>query len=222
VSEASSDRPVSEASSEGSATGIAVFDFDGTITERDTLVGFLAFIGGRRTLAAALAAQAPRLARGIRSSEHRNAAKEQVLGKMLGGRSHADVVDAGVRYAQLLPRGFRRATLDRIADHRGRGHRLVIVSASLVFYLRPVADDLGFDDVIAVDMEVGSDGLLTGALVGPNVRKAEKAVRLRAWLDARADAPHELWAYGDSDGDEELLAMADHPTWVGRRAKLNP
>jgi phosphoserine phosphatase len=28
----------------------------------------------------------------------------------------------------------------------------------------------------------------------------------------------ELWAYGDSAGDEELLALADHPTWVGRRA----
>jgi len=34
----------------------------------------------------------------------------------------------------------------------------------------------------------------------------------------RADAPFELWAYGDSAGDEELLALADHPTWVGRRA----
>jgi phosphoserine phosphatase len=44
--------------------------------------------------------------------------------------------------------------------------------------------------------------------------------RLQAWLDARfgPGADVELWAYGDSPGDAELLAMADHPTWVGRRA----
>ena len=58
--------------------------------------------------------------------------------------------------------------------------------------------------------------MLTGALSGANVRKAEKARRLSDWLRRRR--PYELWAYGDSSGDDELLAMADHPTWIGRRA----
>jgi len=201
-----------------SARKVAAWDFDETITERDTLVPFLTYLAGKRRLATALARHAPIGAQGLRSTAQRDAFKERVLGTVLGGRDRADVEAAGIAYARTLPRGFRRSSLERIAHHRTSGHDLVIVSASLVYYLRPVATDLGFHHVIAVDMEVGADGRLTGALVGPNVRKAEKASRLGAWL---GDEPYELWAYGDSSGDVELLAMAHHPTWVGRRATAN-
>jgi phosphatidylglycerophosphatase C len=61
-------------------------------------------------------------------------------------------------------------------------------------------------------MVVGSDGRLTGELASPNVRREEKVRRLEAWLGD--DGPVELWAYGDSDGDRELLARADHPVRV--------
>jgi phosphatidylglycerophosphatase C len=90
-----------------------------------------------------------------------------------------------------------------------------LVSASLEVYLAPLGDRLGFDGVLATSLQVGNDGLLTGRLKGANVRRAEKAARLRGWLDARpGEARHELWAYGDSVGDRELLAMADHPRRV--------
>ena len=98
----------------------------------------------------------------------------------------------------------------------------MIVSASLVYYLRPVADELGFHDVLGVEMEVGADGRLTGRVSGANVRAAEKERRLRAWLGAGHDGALELWAYGNSSGDDHLLAMAHHPTWVGKRADRNP
>jgi phosphatidylglycerophosphatase C len=108
----------------------------------------------------------------------------------------------------------------QVAWHRSAGHELVIVSASLGAYLRPFAAAEGFDHVIAVELEVGADGLLTGALEGPNVRGAEKAVRVRRWLDG--DEPDLLWAYGNSTGDTELLAMADVPVWVDRRSHRAP
>ena len=41
-------------------------------------------------------------------------------------------------------------------------------------------------------------------------------MRLRAWM---GDPPDELWAYGDSRGDAQLLAMATHPQPVSRRAR---
>ncbi|HNI34717.1 MAG TPA: HAD-IB family hydrolase [Microthrixaceae bacterium] len=203
----------------GSVRRVAAWDFDGTITEHDTLLGFLEFVAGRRAVLAALAAESPHLVRGIRSSTQRNAAKEEVLGRVLGGRSEQDVTDAGRRYARQLAKKFRRESLDRIAEHRRNDHDLVIVSASLVYYLRPIAEDLGFDHVIGVEMEVGPDGILTGALTTPNVRREHKETRLRDWL---GDEPFELWAYGDSSGDEQLLGMAHHPTWVGRRARSSP
>ena len=87
--------------------------------------------------------------------------------------------------------------------HRTQGHRLVIVSASFGAYLRPIAERLRFDAVLATELEVGPDGRLTGRIAGANVRGAEKARRLDAWLDG---APRRIvWAYGDSSGDRELL-----------------
>ena len=101
--------------------------------------------------------------------------------------------------------------LERLRWHGGEGHEIVIVSASLDSYLAPLAPRLGVGHVISSSLEVDDHGLVTGRLVGGNVRGPEKASRLQAWL---GDGPIELWAYGDSSGDDELLAMADHPTRV--------
>jgi phosphoserine phosphatase len=84
-------------------------------------------------------------------------------------------------------------------------------------YLRPIAERLRFDAVLSTDLEIGPDGLLTGRIDGANVRGAEKARRLDAWI---GDRPAYVWAYGDSSGDKMLWARADHPVRVGRRAQL--
>ena len=196
---------------------VAAFDFDGTITRRDTLAGFLRHVGGDRLFARSLLAHAPAMARGLRDDQIRDAAKSAVLGRILGGRLETDVTQAGERYAELLPARFRPDVVERIEWHRSEGHELVMVSASLVYYLCPVAEALGFADVIGVEMEVGPDSRLTADFAAANVRAAQKEMRLREWLgdDGR---PVELWAYGNSSGDDHLLAMSDHPTWVGKRA----
>ena len=51
-----------------------------------------------------------------------------------------------------------------------------------------------------------------------NCRGAAKVVRLHRWLDERFGGRRNvtLWAYGDSAGDEAMLADADHAVWVGR------
>jgi len=75
---------------------------------------------------------------------------------------------------------------------------------------------LDVDAVLCTQLAVGSEGRLTGGLRGPNCRGPEKERRLREWLHGRGvDAPA-LWAYGDSAGDDALLAMADHPVRVGK------
>ncbi len=94
----------------------------------------------------------------------------------------------------------------------------MLVSASLSLYLEPFADAVGFDDVIATRLEEDS-GYLTGRLYGRNVRGPEKAARLRGLLGPDLA---ELWAYGDSAGDRQLLEMADHPTWIRRTRLVTP
>ncbi len=193
---------------------VAAFDFDGTITRGDCLGPFLASVVGRARLSRALAFRSPALAGALVGFGDRDAEKERLVGKLLAGRSAAEVRDAGARFADRLvtEQPFRSETLERLAWHRGEGHELVIVSASLDVYLEPLAPAFGVDHVLCTGLEVGGDGRLTGRLLGGNVRGHEKARRLRAWLGD--DGPVELWAYGNSSGDRELLAMADHPVRV--------
>lgn len=196
--------------------GVAAFDFDGTLTERDMLVGFLVGLAGRRAMAALLGGAGSELLRSRGRS--RDAAKAVVLRRVMAGRPAADVADAGRHYADtLLPR-LRPDGLERVRWHQGRGDRVVLVSASLGAYLRPLADQLGLDGVEAVELVAGDDGLLTGAMTGPNCRGPEKVVRLDRWLAGAglSRSSIELWAYGDSAGDDELLAAADHAHRCGR------
>jgi len=107
--------------------------------------------------------------------------------------------------------------VDRLKWHRGQGHTVVIVSASYEDYLCPVAEHLEVDAVLATRLEVGSDGVLTGGLLGRNCRADEKVHRLHAWMRDAGINPNDatVWAYGDSAGDRELLAAADHAVWAG-------
>ena len=84
----------------------------------------------------------------------------------------------------MIARHLRGEAVERADWHRTQGHRLVIVSASLAAYLRPIAERLRFDAVLATELEVGDDGRLTGRMDGANVRGPEKARRLDEWLAA--------------------------------------
>lgn len=198
---------------------IAAFDFDGTLTRRDTLLPFLVRSCGARRVARAVTTVAPgaaraRLGRLEAELHHRDVTKEALLAELLRGRPAQWLAEEGRSFAPTLRSRLRPDLMDQVSWHRRAGHELVIVSASLLAYLEPFAAAEGFDHVIAVGFEAGTDGILTGNLLGPNVRGREKAVRLRAWLDG--DRPEVLWAYGNSSGDTDLLAMADVPVWVAR------
>jgi phosphatidylglycerophosphatase C len=194
--------------------GVAAFDFDGTLARRDTLVPFLRHACGTPRVVAATA-------RAARRARDRDSLKVGAIGHLFRGRTAADLDALGRAYVPRLVELLRPEMVERVRWHRAEGHAVVIVSASLGVYLRPLADRLRLDAALAVELVMGADGVLTGAVVGDlNTRGPEKVARLRAWTAQRfgADVPFELWAYGDSAGDEELLALADHPTWVGRRA----
>jgi phosphatidylglycerophosphatase C len=194
--------------------GVAAFDFDGTLARRDTFVPFLRQACGTARVLTATARAALR-------ARDRDTLKVAAVGHLFRGRHAAELDELGHAYVPTLVDLLRPELVDRVRWHRAEGHAVVIVSASLGAYLRPLARHLELDAVLAVELVTGANGVLTGAVVGDlNTRGPEKVARLRAWAHQRfgVDTPFELWAYGDSSGDEELLALADHPTWVGRRS----
>ena len=202
--------------------GVAAFDFDGTLVPGDSLRPYLEALVGRRQLGAGVAASAAPMVRSY-VSLGRDGAKVALLRRVLAGVPLARATAVGIRFGAGLALRVRPELADRIAWHRAEGHRLLLVSASLTLYLDEFGRRAGFEQVIATRMAVAGEGpgaILTGAIEGPNVRAGEKARRLQALL---GDTPAEVWAYGDSAGDDEMLAMADHPFRVeGGRLRAAP
>jgi phosphatidylglycerophosphatase C len=191
----------------------AAFDFDGTLTRRDSLLPFLRFALGTPRLLAGLAAESPALARYALGILANDRAKERLLTRCLGGESAQHVAECGQRFArERLPRLLHAETMALMEAHRQAGHVCVLVSASPGFYLRPWAAEAGFQNVICTELEIDAAGKLTGRLAGGNCYGAEKARRLKAILPADV----ELHAYGDSPGDRPMLALAAHPWYRGR------
>ncbi len=197
---------------------VAAFDFDGTLVAGDSLLPFVWRYAGRRRFVRASIADGPRaVLASLARIGSRDQAKAAFVSTALRNLPVTTLADAGIDYSHRLQARVRPAGLDRINWHIDRGHELVLVSASLSLYLAPLAERLGFAATLATGLEVGNDGRATGRLDGANVRGPEKVARLRRWLGGDGDAtPVELWAYGDSAGDAELLGLADHGFLVRR------
>lgn len=193
---------------------VAAFDFDGTLCAGDSLLRFIGLAAGRRRLAKALLFHGPRVALAtVARVGSRDAAKAAFVRTAMRGLDAGGVARAGESFAAELHDRLRSAAVERVRWHQARGDQVVLISASLCVYLDPLARLLGLDAVLATSLEVGTDGCLTGRLDGANVRAAEKVRRLQGWLQG---AICEIWAYGDSAGDRELLAEADHGFLIRR------
>lgn len=198
-------------------TVVAAFDFDETLTRRDTVVPFLRVLAGDRGLALGLLARSHRVAPAA-ARRNRDLLRAMATDQVFRGRPIAEVEAHAKSFGdQVFAVGLRPDTTARLAWHREAGHRVVIVSASYEQYVRVVGEHLGVEAVLATRLEVEADRC-TGRLLGPNCRGHEKLVRLRGWLDEQGLGLDDvtLWAYGDSSGDRELLGAADHPHWVRR------
>ncbi len=197
---------------------VAAFDVDGTVTTRDCVVPFLRRVGGTVPMAARFGLSAlrdvPALARRDRDRLKALAAKVVFTGRLI-----SDVDRAGDEFAGMVAGAWIRPdTLARMHWHHDAGDDVVFVSASFGTYLRPLGHRLGVvTDVVSTELAVDDDGRCTGGLVGANCRGPEKVRRLHAWLEEHRGGREavELWAYGDSPGDRELLADADRAMWVG-------
>lgn len=187
---------------------VAAFDFDGTLTARDTLLPFLREVAGRRRVAGTLLRNVRGVLRAGRVRDERDVVKERVLAACLAGMPWAVVEETARRYVAGIR--LRDDVVSTLAAHRAAGHSLVVVSASPAVYVAPAVAPLGVEHVLATELEV-VDGHLTGRFAGRNCRAEEKVVRLDAWLAGR---DVELHAYGNSPDDAAMLARADHAVWV--------
>lgn len=185
---------------------LALFDFDGTITIKGTYPGFvrLAILPPRRLVGGALLSP---LLVGYHCRLVSDRAIRKAISRVGFWRDDPERLrEVGQRYAEdVLPGLIRPCALDRIAWHKARGDRIVVVSASLDVYLHPWCRKHGVE-VICTEFETTREGRLTGRYVRGDCCGAEKAKRIRERYTLTDYAT--VHAYGDSEEDREMLEMA--------------
>lgn len=192
---------------------LALFDFDGTITTGNTYTPFLKYAStaamqrrARRSLLWPWLGYKLGLVSGV-------ALRRRATDQVLRGRRVAEIRALGARYArERLPRVLRPEAMARIAWHRARGDRIVVVSASLDAYLVPWCHAHGLE-LICSELEVDG-GRLTGTYRDGDCAGPAKATRVRERLSLERYT--RVHAYGDTVEDRELLALAHHPVYRWR------
>ncbi len=196
---------------------VAAFDFDGTLTTRDCVVPFLEMLAGRARLIGGIISHPIAAASAV---AHRDRDRFKALGVRAAftGRDESVVAAAGVSFAGSVRQSWLRSdTVQRLQWHQNAGHRVVLVSASLGPYLHPLGAMLGVDGVLCTEAMLDSEHRYTGELDGRNCRGPEKVRRLTSWLVEHDLALADVWAYGDSSGDRDLMAFAKHACFVKDR-----
>lgn len=189
---------------------VAAFDFDGTITYRDSLLPFLWYTTPTWRACLKFLAISPVMVGYALGLVRRQGAKEVVLSRFFGGKRIWNLQEKGAQFAkEKIPLMVRPEAMERLRWHKEQRHRCILVSASVDVYLEPWAKMVGFDEVLCSQLQVTRSGEITGRLFGKNCWGPEKCERLDALLGEREE--YHLYAYGDSRGDHDLLSYADHP-----------
>jgi phosphatidylglycerophosphatase C len=185
---------------------IVAFDFDGTLTVRDSFMAFLRWRTGPARLAVGLA-KLGTASLAYLVHRDRGRLKAAAVKVFLRGLTHAELDSSAEAFAaHAWPRLMRPDGLAKWREWQGRGAVMVIVTASPEEVVAPFARRLGADELIGTRLAFDRDGRVGGAFHGDNCRADEKVVRLRAHF---GDGVRLAAAYGDTSGDREMLEIAD-------------
>ncbi len=178
-----------------------VFDFDGTLTKKDSLIAFILFVKGWGTLLLTFLRYSPFLLLMRMGLYDNGKTKEKVFLKCFRGMSLTVFND----YCQRFARECRPLLREKAAVYINKvgEENCVIVSASVENWVQPFFPEVR---VLGTEIEV-KDGRLTGRFTTPNCYGMEKVHRLQQAFPNRTD--YYLIAFGDSRGDQQLLDYAD-------------
>jgi HAD superfamily hydrolase (TIGR01490 family) len=195
---------------------LVFFDFDGTLTTRDTIWPFASFLSANqvRPGAARVSFLLTLLLLKLRLiSNHRF--KKHFLTMLLVGESKERTAGLVRQFHQTqLEPVLNPAMVKVLLDHVAAGDEVYLVSSNFDFFLEPLQERWNLKGILATQAEV-LGGLYTGRILGRACDGKEKLARVvNCFGELRA---REAVAYGDSRGDSFLLVFVKTGHWVGSR-----
>ena len=187
---------------------IYAFDFDGTLTTKDTLLEFIRFAKGSGQMFRGFLLFSPLL---ILMKLHlfpNWKVKQKIFSYFFKGMKIDDFNALCTRFAEQNKHLLRPAGIEKVRQAIDEEHNTVlIISASIDNWVQPFFDEIDKKiQVLGTQIET-KEGRLTGQFTSKNCYGEEKVNRLTALYPHRE--AYYLIAFGDSRGDKELLAFAD-------------
>lgn len=185
---------------------LALFDFDGTITTNDSLIKFIRFVVGDTKFTWGITILSPMLTAYKLRLIPNYKAKQYMISYFFKGMSEDKFLQVASEYSlNHIKTILRPKAMEKIAWHKEHGHKVVIISASIECWLKLWCDKNNLD-LVATKLEI-KENVITGKFLTKNCYGIEKANRVKEAYNL-SDYDY-IYAYGDTRGDKELLALAD-------------
>ncbi len=123
---------------------------------------------------------------------------------------------------EVIAPAIRPEALALVERHRQAGDRLMVITATNEFVIRPIVALFGISEVISVELERDAGGWYSGEIKGVPSMREGKVQRLQMWLDAQGLSWDDVEAtfYSDSANDLPLLNRVQHPVATNPDVRL--
>ncbi|MCK9454064.1 HAD family hydrolase [Sulfurimonas sp.] len=184
---------------------LALFDFDGTLTTKDSLDEFLKYSVGKKEYFIKMFKFLPYLVLWQTKIMSNSAAKEHLFRIFFKGVSEELFKKRARDFShEKLDLIINQERLNILREHQSNGDRVVIVSASMQCWLQPWCDKNNIE-LLSTRLEF-KEGEFTGRFLTKNCHGKEKESRIKEFL--KVEDYKVVYAYGDSSGDKEMLELA--------------
>jgi HAD superfamily hydrolase (TIGR01490 family) len=115
--------------------------------------------------------------------------------------------------SDVVEKHITPGALELVRQHQQAGDEVLIITATNEFVTAPIARRFGVGELLAVELECGPDGWITGEIRGVPSAREGKVTRMAQWLAARGLTWSDVEStfYTDSINDLALLEKVDHP-----------
>jgi HAD superfamily hydrolase (TIGR01490 family) len=185
---------------------IAFFDFDGTVTQKDTLLEFIKFNKGTFRFYLGFVVNLPYLLAYKLKLISNQSAKEKILRFFFNGTPVETFQEYCAAFLKdVLPNLIRPKALEEIKRLRENNITVVIVSASPENWIEGWTKKNQLE-LIASRLEIRGNKV-TGKILGKNCHGNEKVNRIKELYNLSEYCI--VAAYGDTHGDKPMLGLAE-------------
>lgn len=181
------------------------FDFDGTITYKDTMFMYLKFYDSTKYRIQFLRHVPLFILLRLKLAETEKV-KKSFIGSILRGQTQEKIEQKSKQFfEQHYPKIVRENALDFIKNIDRNNTQSLLVTASLDIWVKPFAEELKME-LVSTRAEF-KNGIFTGNFVGKNCNGKEKLIRIKEEInDSKYD---KIIAFGDTSGDRPMLKWAN-------------